>query len=64
MLCYYHTFSTFFACRIVLRFKGKSIDGDESADRIVDILMDNPAELNHDVAEVNSGQSIWLCGIF
>jgi hypothetical protein len=39
---------------IVLRFKGKSIDRKSSPDRLVDIMTDNEAQLNHEVASVRS----------
>ena len=42
-------------CRIVLRFEGKSLDRQSSLDRLIDIMMKNPGELNHQVASVRSG---------
>ena len=42
-------------CRIVLRFEGKSLDRQSSPDRLIDIMMKNPGELNHQVASVRSG---------
>jgi hypothetical protein len=39
---------------IVLRFEGGSVAREGSPERLVGIMMDNPSELNHDVAAVRS----------
>ena len=39
----------------MLRFEGDSVVGEGSPGRLVDIMMENPAELNHEVASVRSG---------
>ena len=43
------------SCRISVWIEGDSIDRETSVDCLADVLMKNSAELNHRVADVNSG---------